>query len=164
MPKQSELEIALKNGLFLNNQYSRAYEFNQEESIPILGCYICQCFGHIAKTCNRLPKCGKCSEAHATSECNEQDEKKCANCQLNHHANDTNCQTYITHATKKYNQRNIPIPSFLQEQIDFSIRNHNERRDRDTAVEPNWDISTQANIIKQVLQRPETRLCCTKRN
>ena len=150
MPKQSDLEIALQNGLFLNKQYIRAYQFNQEERIPKTRCYNCQCFEHIAKTCNRLPKRGKCSEGHATSDCIEQAEMKCANCQLNHHANDTNGQTYLAHATKKYNQRNISIPSFLQEKIDSLIWNHNDWREQncDTAVEPNWDIGRQAKCIK----------------
>ena len=104
MPIQSDLGIASQNGLFLNNQYFRAYKFNQEERIPIVRCYNWQRIGQIAKTCNSLPKCGKCSEAPATSNCNEQAEKNCAIYQLNYQANDTNCQTYLATATKGYNQ------------------------------------------------------------
>ena len=56
MLKQSDLEIALQNGLFLNNQYFKAFEFNQKEMISIIQCYNCQCFGHKDKSCNSLPK------------------------------------------------------------------------------------------------------------
>ena len=123
MPTQSDLEIALQNCLFLNNQYFRAYEFNQEEGIPIIQCYIVL---DTAKTCKNLSKCGKCSEAHATSNFSGQAEKNCANCQLNHQANDTNCQTYQADSTKVYIQRNIHIPSFLPGKIDSSIWNNND--------------------------------------
>ena len=108
MPKQRDLEIVLQNGLFLNNQFLRAYEFNQEERKPRIRCYNCQGFGHIAKPCNSLPKCRKCSETNATNEGKEQAEKNYANCQLNHFRNDTNCQTELAYVTKVYNQRKYP--------------------------------------------------------
>ena len=101
----------------------RAYEYNEEQKISIIRCYNCQVFGHVAKTCKNPPKCGKCANQHQTGDCEEGNAMKCANCQLNHAANDPFCEAYLDHASKVYKQRNIPIPSFLQTEIDSVMWN-----------------------------------------
>ena len=113
-----DMEAAVRDGLFLNDQFFRAYEFKEEVKIPIVQCYNCQNFGHIAKTCRSPPKCSNCSGPHNTSECDNTKDRKCANCQSNHYANDPNCEAYLNHASKVYNQRNIPIPNYLQDKLD----------------------------------------------
>lgn len=51
-------------------------------------CYKCQVFGHIAKNCFRIEKCGVCAGAHNTKECivDNVQNYKCANCDGNHMA------------------------------------------------------------------------------
>ena len=108
-----DMEAAVRDGLFLNDQFFRACEFKEDVKIPIVRCYNCQKFGHIAKTCRSPPKCSNCSGPHSTSECDNTKDRKCANCQSNHYANDPNCEAYLNHASKVYNQRNIPTDTKL---------------------------------------------------
>ena len=35
------MEVAVRDGLFLNDQFFRAYEFKEEVKIPIVRCYNC---------------------------------------------------------------------------------------------------------------------------
>ena len=56
-----DMEAAVRDGLFLNDQFFRAYEFKEEVKIPIVRCYNCQNFGHIDETCRSPPKCSNCS-------------------------------------------------------------------------------------------------------
>ena len=125
-PSKKDQEKTLSGGLFLNDQYFQAYEYSEGQKIP--WCYNCQAFGHVAKTCKSPPKWGKCANQHKTGECEEGNAMKCANCQLNHTANDSFCETYVNHASKVYKQRIIPIPSFLQTKIDSTKIDYYKRR------------------------------------
>ena len=116
-PSKKDQDKTLSEGLFLNDQYFRANEYNEEQKIKIIRCYNFQVFGHVAKTCRRPPKSGKCANQHQTDDYEEGNAKKCAICQLNHAVNDPFCETFLNHASKVYKQRNIPIPSFLQTKI-----------------------------------------------
>ena len=121
-PNRNDMERAITNGIFLNDQYFRPNEFIEEERIPIVRCYNCQNFGHIAKTCKSAPKCGKCAGNHSAGDCNSE-EPTCANCQSRHASNDPNCEAYLNHAKKVYHQKNVPLPKHLQERLEFYTSN-----------------------------------------
>ena len=93
-PNRNDIERAITNGIFLNNQYFRTNEFIEEGRIPIVRSYNCQNFGHIAKTCKSAPKCGKCAGNHSTGDC-DSEEPTCANCQSRHASKDPNCEAYL---------------------------------------------------------------------
>ena len=75
---QNDMERAITNRIFLNDQYFRTNEFIEGERIPIVRCYFCQNFGHIAKTYKSAPKCVKCAGNHSNGDCNSE-EPTCAN-------------------------------------------------------------------------------------
>jgi len=62
-------------------------------------CFRCQRFGHVSKECNHEFRCVKCAGNHSPGCCkrnNRDDESvplKCANCQGNHPANFTECES-----------------------------------------------------------------------
>lgn len=64
-------------------------------------CYRCQSFGHSSKHCNLPPRCVKCTDQHATSECPKKDREtpaQCCNCNEHHPANYRHCkerQSYL---------------------------------------------------------------------
>ena len=63
---------------------------------PPLQCYNCQRMGHIAATCKSTTRCMLCGDRHKRTDCNaDQTRYKCANCGLNHRANDPTCIHYI---------------------------------------------------------------------
>jgi hypothetical protein len=74
------------------NQIGVHWEQYRPRHRDVTQCQRCMAFGHGTKNCFMNPRCGKCSGAHATTECNgETEEPKCVNCGLNHHGNDRNC-------------------------------------------------------------------------
>lgn len=87
-------------------------------------CNNCQHFGHYAKDCPTPDEhtCGKCSEAHPTSEC-ESEESKCINCvrgnkeQCDHTTFDYKCPTL-----KK--QQEMEKKKQMSNTLNYSIINH----------------------------------------
>lgn len=73
---------------------------------PVVQCYKCQGFNHLAKNCYKKPKCFKCSLQHNTSECpvTSSDNYKCANCEKSHAANNKSCEVYIKVLQSKTNK------------------------------------------------------------
>lgn len=60
-------------------------------------CMNCQRHGHTKKFCQRNPRCVKCTENHATSQCprkTRNKDVKCINCGENHPANYKGCRVY----------------------------------------------------------------------
>ena len=115
-PNRNDMERAITSGNFRNDQYFRGNEFIEEERTPIVRCYNCQNFGHIAKTCMSAPNCGKCTGKHSTVDCNPE-EPACAVCQSRHASNDPNCETYLNHARKDYQQRTFPFRSTYKKNL-----------------------------------------------
>ena len=72
-PNRNNMERAITNRIFLNDQYFQANEFIEEERIPIIRCYYCQNFRHLAKLCMSAPKCGKSAGNHSTGDCNSEE-------------------------------------------------------------------------------------------
>lgn len=62
----------------------------------IIQCHRCQEWGHATTNCRAEPACLKCGEAHLTYQCTKPKENppKCANCQGEHTANNTECPVY----------------------------------------------------------------------
>jgi hypothetical protein len=77
-------------------------------------CYRCQLYGHAAKNCQRAPRCVKCPENHATSDCPKKDREtpaKCTGCGGDHPANFSQCPRRMEYAeiAKKRQQRSSPV-------------------------------------------------------
>lgn len=77
---------------------------NVYEHINIIRCYKCSGYNHFARDCTSSVACGKCAESHITKDCNN-DFEKCINClkmieklkvniNVDHIANDRNCECY----------------------------------------------------------------------
>lgn len=76
------------------------------DHLSVLRCFNCNGYRHKAGDCKNKKSCGKCSNAHDTSECKENIDKiKCVNCKLsndklslnlndNHHAWSKECPIY----------------------------------------------------------------------
>ena len=104
----------------------------------------------------------KCANQHQTGDCEEGNAMECANCQLNHNANDPFCETYLNHAPKVYKQRNIPIPSLLQTKIDSVIWNGISAFIH--AAKLFGIVKHETNCTRKIHRRHETRLYITRRN
>lgn len=90
-------------------------------------CFRCQQYGHAARNCNGPEKCVKCGEDHDSRQCpyGENLVRKCANCEQNHTANDTNCIYYKKYTNKIYNnsmQRHGSTQNTIRKP-DFNITN-----------------------------------------
>ncbi|KAJ2939401.1 hypothetical protein O0L34_g10833 [Tuta absoluta] len=80
-------------------------------------CFRCQEFGHSSRNCNMPPRCVKCTEAHATSDCHKIDRKEpaqCCNCKEAHPANYSKCSARLSYLEKtkqkKVAERRPPPP------------------------------------------------------
>ncbi|XP_044580406.1 uncharacterized protein LOC123262282 [Cotesia glomerata] len=86
------------------------------DCVSVLRCYKCWGYYHFAKDCRNGIKCRRCAGDHKEEEC-DSTEKKCVNCQkmkdvykvddieVNHWANDVNCEYY--RRTRNKAQKNI---------------------------------------------------------
>ena len=58
----------------------------------VIRCFKCSQLGHMMQSCKNSEKCGKCAQAHKTSECTSPKEDfKCVNCAQNHASYDKSC-------------------------------------------------------------------------
>ena len=86
---------ALHQGLFIDSIYYKTIPFVQNR-LQIIRCFNCQKFGYISAKGQSGDKCGHCSENHLLRDCPKKNqESKCANCNLNHHANYIQCDVNI---------------------------------------------------------------------
>lgn len=68
-------------------------------------CFNCQKFGHMAKMCTSIEKCGQCAENHNTRACSKDKEKRCCNCGKKHEAWSQSCPVKIAAKAKAANNR-----------------------------------------------------------
>lgn len=61
---------------------------------PIIQCRRCCLWGHGQTNCHRWPKCLKCAGDHTISNCDQNQQDKCANCKQDHRADSENCDVY----------------------------------------------------------------------
>lgn len=79
-------------------------------------CFSCNTYGHMQGSCKKPSKCGKCSGAHRTWDCQSQDGPKCAVCAGRHRSSDWQCVRHPSH--KKclaVQKRMATAPSATQE-------------------------------------------------
>lgn len=61
---------------------------------PVIQCFKCLGFGHVAYNCYKKSTCLKCGGPHYFKDCINPNTVKCANCSGNHTANSKNCTVY----------------------------------------------------------------------
>ena len=95
LQSENDLGKALHQGLLIDSIYYKTIPFVQN-GIQIIRCFKCQKFGHISAKCQSGEKSGHCSENHLFRDCpNKNQERKCANCNLNQPPNYIQCDVYI---------------------------------------------------------------------
>ena len=76
---------------------------------PIIQCYRCQRYGHIATTCtSETERCGRCSGDHKMRQCSS-NVLKCSNCRGNHVSPDNRCPKFQEVKQKIEGYRNSRI-------------------------------------------------------
>ena len=111
LKSENDLGKALHQGLFFDSIYYNTTLFVQN-GIQIKRCFKCQNFGHISAKCQSGEKFGHCSENHLFRDCpNENQESKCANCNLNHPANYIQCDVYIKQLQTVLKSRRVDQPT-----------------------------------------------------
>ena len=79
------------------------------KKIPIILCYRCQRYGHIATTCtSETERCGRCSGDHKMRHCSS-NVLKCSNCRGNHVSSDNICPKFQEVKQKIEGYRNSRI-------------------------------------------------------
>ena len=63
-------------------------------------CFNCNRYGHLQGVCRKPTRCGKCTGAHQTSDCQSQEPPKCAVCTGSHRSSDWQCRRHPYH--KRY--------------------------------------------------------------
>lgn len=63
-------------------------------------CFNCNTYGHLQTACRKPTKCGKCTGAHQTRDCQSERPSKCAVCAGSHRVSDWQCKRHPNH--KRY--------------------------------------------------------------
>jgi hypothetical protein len=63
-------------------------------------CFNCNTYGHLQSACRKSTKCGKCTGAHQTRDCQSEGPLKCAVCAGPHRVSDWQCRRHPNH--KRY--------------------------------------------------------------
>ena len=100
----------LTDRIFLSKPFYWPQIYDHSEFIRATRYYICQEFWHSAKICRLNVKCGNCIQSHQTSECNQPENRECANCEKPHASNSGDCPVYLITLKKIYESRNIVLP------------------------------------------------------
>lgn len=88
--------VRTRDRLYIGWQSCRVKDYN-----PVVRCYKCQQYGHVAKYCRNKSVCSHCAENHDIKECkNKNRPAKCSNCIMakraaDHQLNDSKCPEYI---------------------------------------------------------------------
>ena len=92
VPRPDMANQGIKHGIYYNYERFNTVE-KYTPQLQLIQCYKCNQLGHHASKCRSLhPVCGKCSEYHLTSEC-QNEIPKCALCKGEHQAWKKNCPT-----------------------------------------------------------------------
>ena len=95
LKSENDLAKALQQGLFVDSIFLKTKPFVQN-GIQTIRWFKSQKFGHINAKCQPPEKCGHCSENQLIRDCpSKKQENKCANCDLKHPANFSQCDVYI---------------------------------------------------------------------
>jgi hypothetical protein len=73
-------------------------------------CFNCNAYGHLQGSCRRPARCGKCTGAHQTRDCNSQDPPKCAVCAGQHRSSDWQCVRHPHHRRYMAAQKAVAVP------------------------------------------------------
>jgi hypothetical protein len=76
--------MLFNRGLFLGGDHYLVTR--HETTFLVTQCFKCQGFNHIAKSCRRDARCGRCAGQYNTSDCVGDLPKKCINCKADHEA------------------------------------------------------------------------------
>jgi hypothetical protein len=87
----------IKSGAEIGLQRYRVVKYQALK--PLLQCYKCQAYGHVASACKGTEKCRHCGGEHSGKDCESLD-KKCANCAGSHSASDFHCPIRATETIK----------------------------------------------------------------
>ena len=73
-------------------------------------CFNCNAYGHLQGSCRRAARCGKCTGAHQTRDCNSHEPPKCAVCAGQHRSSDWQCVRHPHHRRYLAAQRRAAVP------------------------------------------------------
>ena len=97
LKSENDFGKALQQWFFSDSIFYKTKPFMQN-GIQIVKSFKCQKFGQISAKRQSVNKCGHCNENHLFGDFpNKNQESECANCNLKHPANYTQCYVYINH-------------------------------------------------------------------
>lgn len=76
-------------------------------------CFNCSTYGHRQANCRRKPKCGVCSQEHATRACTNHDDPHCPVCAGKHTVFDRACPLHPRHVKSPAKKATLPPPTGL---------------------------------------------------
>jgi hypothetical protein len=130
----------ISHGLIHEGEVKFCDRFVREARIT--QCIRCNKYGHVARVCKNQAACGRCAGTHLTNDCEKNQEvKKCALCQGNHHAWAKTCQ----HRQREAERAQIALrtaPTFY-ERVQSPTSSYNEPRPTFTfraEEEEGWQI------------------------
>ena len=91
--KAEQADIAISKGVMWKYELKTAEIFRS--GFRLIQCFNCQRYGHIARNCTAVAKCGVCAEQHNTRQCTGKVEDRCCNCGRKHRAWEMSCPLRI---------------------------------------------------------------------
>ena len=119
----------LRQGIFLDQMHFKCVPAKEDEEKKLtFQCFNCQAWGsHKTWECKNATKCVMCGESHKRSECTKtKTEAKCCNCDGDHAAWSTSCNTYKKEVEKKKSfsavaSEAVIKPSLVKEEIQTAM-------------------------------------------
>jgi hypothetical protein len=93
---EEERAEVLKTGVYIGLQHYKATAYISRK--PVIQCYKCQGFQHVASACQSEQRCRKCGENHHSKDCTAE-APVCANCGGAHTASDFACPQFAKETT-----------------------------------------------------------------
>ena len=92
LKSSKEADNCIINGIRIGHRLHSAERYAPQYQVR--QCFRCQSYGHIALSCTRQARCGKCAEEHETLACTS-NTVKCTHCQEPHYAWHKNCPRHV---------------------------------------------------------------------
>ncbi|KAI1001110.1 hypothetical protein K3495_g7092 [Podosphaera aphanis] len=139
--KAEQADVAIRKGIMWRYQLKATEIFRS--GFRLMQCLNCQTYGHIARNCTAIAKCGNCAEKHNTRECTGKKEVRCCNRSRKFRAWDLTCPLRIAAKARTVINRTLRKVPDSKRAVKGAGKLMADSRKLDKKVEPNNSLCTQ---------------------